>query len=86
MGIRQGPELRSIIRPGENTMYWFTVGALIVGIAALIHRYRKNNRNVLALSAVLLLAAGGAEQFVEGFAEGMSAGREAAADAPQGEA
>lgn len=67
-------------------MYWFAVGALIVGVAALVYGYRKNNRNVLALSAVLLLAAGGVEQFVEGFTEGMSAGREAAADGPAGPA
>ena len=53
-------------------MYWFAVGALIVGLAALLWGYRRNNRNVLAAAALLLLIAGGAEDFVAGFQDGAS--------------
>ena len=52
-------------------MYWFAVGALIVGLAALLWGYRRNNRNVLA-AALLLQIAGGAEDFVAGFQDGAS--------------
>ena len=36
-------------------MYWFAVGALIVGLAALLWGYRRNNRNELAAAELLLL-------------------------------
>ena len=66
-------------------MYWFAVGALIVGLAALAWGYRKTNRNVLAAAALLLLIAGGAEDFVEGFKDGALSGSSASTEASAGQ-
>lgn len=66
-------------------MYWFAIAALVVGLVALVLGYRKNNRNVLAAAAVLLLVAGGAEDFVNGFQEGVSGGQ-SAVEGPAGQA
>lgn len=70
-------------------MYWVAVGALIVGVVALVLGYRRNDRKLLAAAAVLLLVAGGAEDLVAGFRKGISegvSGQAAAAQAPACEA
>lgn len=52
-------------------MYYVAIASLVVGLVALIVGYRKNNRNLLAISAALLLVAGGAEDFASGFQSGL---------------
>ena len=52
-------------------MYYVAIASLVVGLIALFVGYRKNNRNLLAISAALLLVAGGAKDFVSGFQSGL---------------
>lgn len=67
-------------------MYWFAVGATLVGLIALVWGYRKNNRNVLAAAGLLLLLAGGAEEFVAGFQDGVSSSLSTAPEGSAGQA
>lgn len=56
-------------------MFIVEIALLVAGIAALAFGYRKNNRNWLLAAAVLLFLAGGVSEFVQGFLEGLMAGR-----------
>ena len=67
-------------------MYYVAIATLVVGLIALIVGYRKNNRNTLALSAVLLLIAGAGEDFVSGFQDGLRGANSHAAQASPTEA
>jgi hypothetical protein len=44
----------------------------IIGCVALVVGYRKSNRNILALSALLLLASGALPDFIAGYIDGIS--------------
>lgn len=67
-------------------MYWIAVGALMVGLVALLLGYRKNNRNILAVAAVLLLLAGSVEDVVKGFQDGVSDSQAKTSGGPTGRA
>lgn len=54
-------------------MHWILLGALLIGLGLLVFGYIKNNRNLLAASALLLVAGPGGNEFVIGFNEGYSA-------------
>ena len=57
-------------------MYVIQITLLVLGIALLIGGYRKNNRNVLVVAAIVLFASAAMESFVSGFKEGFSRARE----------
>lgn len=53
-------------------MNYLTILLLAIGLAVLVIGYRKNNRNILLLSALLLLAAGALPDFVAGYLDGLN--------------
>lgn len=55
-------------------MSYVEVALFIVGAAALVFGYRKNQRNVLLLAAILLFLAGTVGDFTRGFASGLQQG------------
>lgn len=62
-------------------MYVVTIAALVLGLVLLAVGYRRHHRNLLATSALLLLVAGAAPEFANGFREGLHSGRDATAEA-----
>ena len=57
-------------------MYYFEIALFVAGLTLLIAGYRKNQRNVLLVAAVLLFLSGAVESFVEGFQEGYFGSRD----------
>ena len=53
-------------------MYYVAIALLVIGALLLVIGYRKNSRNMLVLSALLLLLSGSAEDLVAGFQEGFN--------------
>ncbi|MEP6907840.1 MAG: hypothetical protein ABI858_07675, partial [Pseudoxanthomonas sp.] len=54
----------------EFYMYGLQITLFLIGMTILVIGYRKNNRNVLLLSALVLLAAGALQEFISGFIAG----------------
>ena len=53
-------------------MKYIEITLLILGVAMLVLGYRKNNRNILAASALALLVSAGIADFVQGFEKGVT--------------
>ncbi len=53
-------------------MDYLTITLLVNGLVVLVIGYRKNNRNVLLVSAILLLAAGALPEFIAGYQDGFN--------------
>lgn len=51
-------------------MYYVTIALLLVDIVLLAIGYRKNNRNMLATSSIVLLLSGSLESMAPGFLDG----------------
>jgi hypothetical protein len=51
---------------------YIEITLLILGVAMLVLGYRKNNRNILAASALVLLVSAGIADFVQGFEQGVT--------------
>ena len=53
-------------------MSYIAIGLLVIGLLMLVIGYRKNNRNLLAVSALILLMAAGLGDFAKGFKQGLT--------------
>jgi len=51
-------------------MYVLQIALLAIGLLTLVIGYRKNSRNTLLVSALVLLVAGALPEFVSGFVDG----------------
>jgi hypothetical protein len=63
-------------------MYILEIAIFVVGALLLFIGYRKANRNLLVMAAVLLFLTGTVGDFASGFSEGISGNRIAAHGAP----
>jgi len=52
-------------------MMWLVLLGLILGIGLLIIGYRKNDRNIMLIAALLILVVSGIEGFSAGFFDGL---------------
>jgi hypothetical protein len=52
-------------------MLYASLGLFIIGIIVLVVGYRKNDRNMLVVAAIILFTSAALEDFVQGFEEGL---------------
>jgi membrane-bound ClpP family serine protease len=55
-------------------MEWMGVVLAAIGLCLLLYGFARNNRGVLAVAGLVLFLAGGASDFLRGFADGMGSG------------
>ena len=53
-------------------MSYIAIALLVIGVLMLVIGYRKNSRNMLAASALILLMAAGLGDFATGFKQGLT--------------